>query len=120
MVWSLVDNMAPILVVCLTNYLTATTMSLVPTLTAQERRGHQLVNAHVSQVSGIIFLMTTLLPKTHTGYDTAFEKDKHFGEHSYSVSSRVEEIQTEIMTNGPVEGAFRVYGDFPTYRSGTL
>ena len=22
------------------------------------------------------------------------------------------------MTNGPVEGAFRVYGDFPTYRSG--
>ena len=28
------------------------------------------------------------------------------------------EIQTEIMTNGPVESAFRVYGDFPTYRSG--
>ena len=22
------------------------------------------------------------------------------------------------MTNGPVESAFRVYGDFPTYRSG--
>ena len=26
----------------------------------------------------------------------------------------------EIMTNGPVEAAFSVYGDFPTYRSGKL
>jgi len=25
---------------------------------------------------------------------------------------------TEIMTNGPVEGAFTVYADFPTYKSG--
>lgn len=25
---------------------------------------------------------------------------------------------TEIMTNGPVEGAFTVYADFPQYKSG--
>jgi len=55
-----------------------------------------------------------------TGSGTTYRQDKHFGEHSYSVSSRVQEIQTEIMTNGPVEGAFRVYGDFPTYRTGML
>ena len=52
------------------------------------------------------------------GYDSTYEKDKHYGERSYSISSKVSEIQTEIMTNGPVESAFRVYGDFPTYRSG--
>ena len=52
------------------------------------------------------------------GYGSTYEKDKHYGEKSYSISPKVEHIQTEIMTNGPVESAFRVYGDFPTYRSG--
>ena len=28
------------------------------------------------------------------------------------------EIQAEIMKNGPVEGAFTVYADFPSYQSG--
>jgi cathepsin B len=27
-------------------------------------------------------------------------------------------IQQEILTNGPVTGAFTVYADFPTYRTG--
>ena len=40
------------------------------------------------------------------------------GKSAYSVRARVEQIQTEIMTNGPVEGAFTVYADFPTYKSG--
>jgi len=34
------------------------------------------------------------------------------------VNSDVEKIATEIMTNGPVEGAFTVYSDFPSYKSG--
>ena len=34
------------------------------------------------------------------------------------MSSEVEKIQTEIMTYGPVEGAFTVYADFPSYKSG--
>ena len=38
---------------------------------------------------------------------------------SYSVGREVEQIQTEIMTNGPVEAAFTVYADFPTYKSGS-
>ena len=48
----------------------------------------------------------------------SYQKDKHYGTRSYSISSDVEQIQTEIMNNGPVEGAFTVYADFPTYRSG--
>lgn len=37
---------------------------------------------------------------------------------AYHVSSNVHQIQKEIMTNGPVEGAFTVYADFETYKSG--
>lgn len=51
-------------------------------------------------------------------YKTAFKDDKHFFKTSYSVSSNVADIQTEIMTYGPVEGAFSVYADFESYKSG--
>ena len=54
------------------------------------------------------------------GYNVTFEKDLHYGATSYAVSSEVENIQTEIMTNGPVEGTFKVYEDFLSYKSGTL
>ena len=52
------------------------------------------------------------------GYSKSFTNDLHFGESAYSVSDNVKEIQTEIMTNGPVEAAFEVYSDFLTYKSG--
>lgn len=52
------------------------------------------------------------------GYSITYDKDKHFGTKAYSVSSRVEQIQTDIATNGPVEGAFSVYADFLNYKSG--
>jgi cathepsin B len=42
----------------------------------------------------------------------------NYGARAYSVSSLVSEIQTEIMTHGPVEAAFTVYEDFLTYKSG--
>jgi cathepsin B len=32
----------------------------------------------------------------------------------------MEDIQLEIMNNGPVEGALTVYEDFPTYKSGKI
>jgi len=41
----------------------------------------------------------------------------HFAQSPYSVSG-VEQIQTEIMTNGPVEACFDVYEDFLSYKSG--
>lgn len=37
---------------------------------------------------------------------------------AYAVKREETQIMTEIMTNGPVEGAFTVYADFPTYKSG--
>jgi len=52
------------------------------------------------------------------GYQTPYAQDKHFGKNAYSISSKVEQIQTEIMTNGPVEGAFTVYADFLSYKTG--
>jgi cathepsin B len=51
-------------------------------------------------------------------YTVSFDKDKHYGDSAYSVSKEVEKIQTEIMTNGPVEAAFSVYADFLNYKSG--
>ena len=44
-------------------------------------------------------------------------QDLHYGETAYSVRG-VENIQTEIMTNGPVEASFSVYQDFLSYKSG--
>jgi len=46
-------------------------------------------------------------------WDTA----KHFGASAYQLNS-VSDMQTEIMTNGPVEAAFTVYQDFLTYKTG--
>jgi cathepsin B len=51
-------------------------------------------------------------------YGKAFGSDIHQFATSYSVGSQVAQIQTEIMTNGPVEAAFDVYADFESYKSG--
>ena len=53
----------------------------------------------------------------HAGYPTPYKQDLHHGLSAYAVRG-VENIQTEIMTKGPVEASFIVYSDFPTYRSG--
>lgn len=52
------------------------------------------------------------------GYPITYAKDLHFGKSAYSISSQVEQIQTEIMNNGPVEAAFTVYTDLLQYKSG--
>ena len=33
---------------------------------------------------------------------------------------RVDQIQAEVMKNGPVEAAFTVFADFPSYKSGLV
>ncbi|PIO13917.1 hypothetical protein AB205_0027480, partial [Aquarana catesbeiana] len=40
------------------------------------------------------------------------------GVDAYSVNNDQQEIMAEIYKNGPVEGAFTVYEDFPNYKSG--
>ncbi|GAB6019815.1 hypothetical protein CHUAL_001356 [Chamberlinius hualienensis] len=51
-------------------------------------------------------------------YSKSYKQDKYYGEKSYSVDSDVAQIQTEIMTNGPVEVDFDVFEDFFAYKSG--
>lgn len=50
-------------------------------------------------------------------FEGTYSTDKHKATSAYSVHG-VENIMTEIMTNGPVTAAFSVYADFPTYQSG--
>lgn len=56
--------------------------------------------------------------KCESTYSVDYTKDKHFGSKSYSISNNAIDIQREIMTNGPVEGAFTVYEDLILYKSG--
>ncbi|XP_072041557.1 cathepsin B-like [Amphiura filiformis] len=51
-------------------------------------------------------------------YKVSYEDDKHFGGSAYEVGSDVEQIQTEIFKNGPVQAAFTIYADFTSYKSG--
>jgi len=54
---------------------------------------------------------------SETGYNGTYAQDKLKASSSYSVEG-VSQIQTELMTNGPLYVAFTVYGDFETYKSG--
>ena len=55
---------------------------------------------------------------TNEDYNVAYNDDKSRADSSYDVSSHESHIMEEIQTNGPVEAAFSVYEDFPTYKSG--
>mmetsp|Transcript_12214 Transcript_12214/g.19940 ORF Transcript_12214/g.19940 Transcript_12214/m.19940 type:complete len:341 (+) Transcript_12214:34-1056(+) len=50
-------------------------------------------------------------------YGKSYSDDKKNAKKAYGVSG-VLKIQTDIMTYGPVTGAFTVYSDFPNYKSG--
>jgi cathepsin B len=49
--------------------------------------------------------------------DLEYEPDLRTGS-SYTVGGSVIQIQTEILTNGPVEASYEVYEDFLSYKSG--
>ena len=52
-------------------------------------------------------------------YVSIITKKKLFlGESVYRVDNDVRAIQTEILTNGPVQAVLRVYGDLLTHKSG--
>ena len=53
-----------------------------------------------------------------SGYDVDYKKDRWKSSNVYALSSKPSKIQTEIMTNGPVEAMFTVHTDFLTYKSG--
>jgi len=56
--------------------------------------------------------------KEATSYTTPYASDKRHFKTEYSVPNDITKIQTEIMTNGPVEASFSVYEDFETYKTG--
>jgi cathepsin B len=47
-----------------------------------------------------------------------YQNSFYYGQSAYQVAANVEAIQTEILTNGPVEATFQVYEDFYQYTSG--
>ena len=53
-----------------------------------------------------------------SGYTKSYNQDKFFGKEAYPVGETEENIMTEIMKGGPVEGAFTVYADFLLYKKG--
>jgi cathepsin B len=53
----------------------------------------------------------------NASYNQSYSQDKTKASKSYSVRG-VAQIQTELMTHGPLAVAFRVFADFLTYKSG--
>ena len=53
-----------------------------------------------------------------SSYKKSYNEDLFYGKSAYSVPENEKQIQTEIMTSGPVEAAFTVYADFTSYKSG--
>jgi cathepsin B len=47
-----------------------------------------------------------------------FKESKTYGRIAYSLPLDQEQIKAEILTNGPVQAAFLVYADFPSYSTG--
>uniref|UniRef100_A0A1I7TW37 Pept_C1 domain-containing protein n=2 Tax=Caenorhabditis tropicalis TaxID=1561998 RepID=A0A1I7TW37_9PELO len=55
---------------------------------------------------------------SNRSYSVLYEEDKHYGASAYAVGREVDQIQSEILKNGPVEVGFMVYADFYQYKSG--
>ncbi|KAJ8953147.1 hypothetical protein NQ318_017174 [Aromia moschata] len=53
-----------------------------------------------------------------SGYSKSWANDIRHGTTAYYVTNTVEQMQQEIMTNGPVEAYMMVYSDFYSYGSG--
>jgi cathepsin B len=49
------------------------------------------------------------------GFEKSYGEDKLIAKVGYAVRARVEDIQKDIMENGPVSAAFTVYQDFLAY-----
>lgn len=55
---------------------------------------------------------------TEKDYSTPWAKDIHKASSFYSVEAKVETIQRQLMTKGPLSVAMKVYSDFMVYSSG--
>ncbi|KAJ3653167.1 hypothetical protein Zmor_012431 [Zophobas morio] len=55
---------------------------------------------------------------TNTNYTIAYDNDRRIGASYFSMSENIQQIQYEIMTNGPIQASYKVYEDFTTYKEG--
>uniref|UniRef100_A0A5S6QTM7 Fibrinogen C-terminal domain-containing protein n=1 Tax=Trichuris muris TaxID=70415 RepID=A0A5S6QTM7_TRIMR len=53
-----------------------------------------------------------------SSYKKPYKKDKYYGLRSYKINSDPQDLQKELMINGPMEVAFEVYEDFLVYKEG--
>ncbi|XP_015792204.1 cathepsin B isoform X3 [Tetranychus urticae] len=81
---------------------------------------HNTAGLTLSNCSSVIPEKPVCVGKCQPDYNKSYEDDKYYGKNIRNIGGarRVEKIQTEIMTNGPVEATFIVYSDFPSYSSG--
>nr|RZC37300.1 cathepsin B [Asbolus verrucosus] len=60
----------------------------------------------------------TCTKSCRNGYSLGYSQDKHYGSEDYVVSSAIEQIQYEVLNNGPIIVNFEVFDDFYNYQSG--
>nr|AJF94894.1 C1 family cathepsin B23 [Tenebrio molitor] len=78
-------------------------------------------NTGCKPYSALAYLYKTTPPcqkRCQLNYNTPYEVDKSFALSIYKVSSEEEQIQMEIMTNGPVMTTYTVFEDFYSYQRG--
>jgi len=71
-----------------------------------------------SQEPCLNFVPTPKCPAPKCDNGANWDDDKHFAETAYSLSSQISDIESDMVTNGPVQAAFDVYEDFLHYKSG--
>ncbi|KAI0226103.1 Cathepsin B [Lamellibrachia satsuma] len=77
---------------------------------------HQVPGPRPPCISGI-FDIPVCVEKCVPSYNGTYKSDKHYGRSVYKING-VEQMQTEIMKNGPITGNFMMYSDFLSYKSG--
>jgi len=71
-----------------------------------------------SQEPCLNFVPTPKCPAPNCDNGANWDDDKHFADTAYSISSQISDIESDMVTNGPVQAAFDVYEDFLHYKSG--
>jgi len=70
-----------------------------------------------SQQPCLNFVPTPPCPSKCSNGDN-WDTDLHYASTSYAISSKISDIQSEMMKNGPIQATFSVYEDFLQYKSG--
>jgi len=64
------------------------------------------------------FVPTPKCPAPTCDNGANWNDDKHFAQSAYSINANIVDIESDMVTNGPVQAAFNVYQDFIHYKSG--